>query len=483
MAGSMRNFPSLNNNEYFFEVPEKLDPKKLIEMDTAIERFHQMADQRTQSQDKDEKEPYLFLPYHPLGTKRNPDPSRYGEKILRLKDGDIVFYDRVGDNDWAIAVSMIWREYKGRVWDYFEKISPELLPFNPARNHISPAELLFGFVEEDNNDPGESKGTRKSGFDGKGMLAFAGKVNVSFARLANASTGCDLLEDPLTLKILSSPKPPAPCLYFKSSGGYLSKQDLALGNGEPQGRKYYLHALRKDGEAVKLDQNGCQAAKDAYWPWESKSNRYGPGLKDKRAKQKVRIQPIRKGVSFYFHIDFENLSKDELGLLCFALRPDDKFEHKLGMGKPIGLGSIRIDPVGLFLINRLERYRSASTRPERYNGGVWIAPGENRDDWPELYDFMPASQCDPGNGLSPVVLAEDYAKSMKDELGNSIRLLGNPEKVAGPVHYPQRKNEDIEEKNFEWFVSNEKLGNKDGCYLVPLCRMDVTGKLPLLKRH
>ena len=40
-------------------------------------------------------------------------------------------------------------------------------------------------------------------------------------------------------------------------------------------------------------------------------------------------------------VDFDNLSPRELGLLLYALKPAEGFRHKLGMGKPIGLGGVR----------------------------------------------------------------------------------------------------------------------------------------------
>jgi len=67
------------------------------------------------------------------------------------------------------------------------------------------------------------------------------------------------------------------------------------------------------------------------------------------------ITPVREGVIFRGRIRFENLSAVELGALLFAIDLPEGLAHKLGMGKPLGLGSVRITPK-LYLSNRQKRY-------------------------------------------------------------------------------------------------------------------------------
>ncbi|GAB4263936.1 TIGR03986 family type III CRISPR-associated RAMP protein [Thermincola ferriacetica] len=69
------------------------------------------------------------------------------------------------------------------------------------------------------------------------------------------------------------------------------------------------------------------------------------------------IRPVRQGARFIGRIRFENLTKVELGALLFVLNLPEGHCHKIGMGKPFGLGSIKIVPK-LNLIKRAERYRS-----------------------------------------------------------------------------------------------------------------------------
>ncbi|WP_353686764.1 TIGR03986 family CRISPR-associated RAMP protein [Thermodesulfovibrio sp. 3462-1] len=68
------------------------------------------------------------------------------------------------------------------------------------------------------------------------------------------------------------------------------------------------------------------------------------------------LTPIKPGSIFQGRIRFENLSRVELGALLFALSLPDGLAHKLGMGKPLGLGSVEIKP-RLYLSNRQNRYQ------------------------------------------------------------------------------------------------------------------------------
>jgi len=77
--------------------------------------------------------------------------------------------------------------------------------------------------------------------------------------------------------------------------------------------------------------------------------------------QHTLIKPLNSGVKFGFRVYFDNLSKVGLGALCWALQPrgdqNKKYCHKLGMGKPLGLGSVKLTPT-LNLIDRKARYGS-----------------------------------------------------------------------------------------------------------------------------
>lgn len=70
---------------------------------------------------------------------------------------------------------------------------------------------------------------------------------------------------------------------------------------------------------------------------------------------------------FNARIRFENLTTEELGALLFALELPEGCAHKLGMGKPLGLGSVHIHDVKLTLIDRKERYKKVFDDNGKWN--------------------------------------------------------------------------------------------------------------------
>jgi CRISPR-associated protein (TIGR03986 family) len=335
------DIPDNKKHELFIPYPDNMEKAKAYPIEgVAIDRYHKLAEERAADTEKEakagKKSSYARRPYLPKGTRDNDD-----QKFWKLKDGDVVYFkpDKEGIRVAEISFSSIWRdrvESEIKVTDangnprtkleastvhkFFNKISKELLPFNKGSEWITPAELLFGFVQA-----GEKK---KEGVDDD-RLALAGKVRVSFGITSEDKYYYKTKENGfgedgyVPLKILATPKPPCPAMYFKKKNGateYISKSALNINDDEPQGRKMYLH--KKEGD------NGEVNGKSG--PWETKDP------KDKNYKQKALIRPIKKGVTFYFHIDFDNLNEWELGLLCYAVKPSESFHHKIGMGKPLG---------------------------------------------------------------------------------------------------------------------------------------------------
>lgn len=72
-------------------------------------------------------------------------------------------------------------------------------------------------------------------------------------------------------------------------------------------------------------------------------------------KQYTKIHPLDKGSTFKGRIRFMNLSEAELGALLFVINLPEGCCHKLGMAKPLGLGTVHLR-AKLQLINRSKRY-------------------------------------------------------------------------------------------------------------------------------
>ena len=72
------------------------------------------------------------------------------------------------------------------------------------------------------------------------------------------------------------------------------------------------------------------------------------------------IRPVKPGTIFKSRIRFENLTAEELGCLGFVMNLPSGHCHKLGMCKPLGLGSVEISTT-LNLHDRCKRYKSVFT--------------------------------------------------------------------------------------------------------------------------
>ncbi len=492
-----KDIPENKHREIFIPYPEGVEYWSTIEIpQDVIDRFHDLADQRTNSKREDEP---LQLPYEPVGTTRNSKPKNDEDHSFRLKDGDLVYFRPTGglpNRVAEISLSSIWR---GRVetiindsseaassHSFFAQVDKELLPFNADRSVITLAEQLFGFVEEKEKKDEAAK-------DDKESLALASRLYPSPARLEGIRNTDDTDWEPdgknnpytcdrknegswVTLKILSSPKPPSPAMYFKladGKGGYIKKRELDPAKHQPQGRKFYLHRWPHDiADPWKSDP---QQMKEPY----------------RRAKQQVKVCPVKPRAVFYFHIDFENLSDLELGLLLYALRPSKEFRHKIGMGKALGLGRSRIEPVGLFRIDRIDRYSAAGLTAPRY-GEVWRAGDSNAYPWTDdasLPDRYSREISAAGRPLtkSPHEIYSEFGDRMNAEIRHALELIGNPASLTAPVHTPLVANQKREDETFKWFVANDfgsgkrrKIEAKKK-FLKPITIAD--DKIPTLDKH
>ncbi len=147
------------------------------------------------------------------------------------------------------------------------------------------------------------------------------------------------LSEPQMPKVLSSPKP-------TTYQHYLEQPDINTTPSHPKkwsdkdvpirGYKNYWH---RHTSSLTNDQNTwIEAGK------ESKSN------PDK-------INPLSVNSTFTGRIRFENLTNEELGALLIAIELPDGLGHKLGMGKPLGLGSVLISTNKVVIIDRENRYK------------------------------------------------------------------------------------------------------------------------------
>ncbi|WP_020558176.1 TIGR03986 family type III CRISPR-associated RAMP protein [Thiofilum flexile] len=350
------------------------------------------------------------------------------------KDADFdqhkLFYFDIDENKKIseVSLSSIWRKSVGTTYQYFDN---DLLPWGvkrSMRDWLSPAEALWGVVQ---SEKAEQENSRN----------LASRLRFHDAVPMHVEIPSQQVErEVIALKILSSPKPPSPAMYFHDpkKGGLIEKTALKAGEHQPNGRKAYLHQYKQ--------QDFSQTTWKTDKPTEN-------------ADQKVQIKPLKVGQEFEFTIEFENLSKAELGLLRAALEPENDFIHKLGMGKPLGLGSVKVAIKGLCLLKRDKRYAVDSLAEPRYSE-IWLAQ-----------DTVLLSAVD--GAESKDIKHYSWENTLVDQTAKANLLaVGIPSRLQKhiPVHYPKAMDQTDETEGFVWFGNNadQKYGNPKNQALSPV---------------
>jgi len=240
------------------------------------------------------------------------------------KEGDPLFYlvDRNGSLVFFGPTMMFRLPYPNIALGL---VSPRL----QQKTTVDLAEAVFGYVPD--GERGEGR---------------AGRVFFGDAHFESAQDGVWLSEKPITPQVLGSPKPTTFQHYLvqdKSKGHDPDvKQQLAHYATSPEETTIRGHKLYWHQDEVGLDEIQETPRKIAKAP-----------------RQYTRIKPVKAGVTFRFRLYFENLRDFELGALLWALtlpgETGQDYCHSLGMGKPLGLGAVKITPT-LYLSDRTDRY-------------------------------------------------------------------------------------------------------------------------------
>ncbi len=373
----------------------------------------------------------------------------YNTKLpnYELTPGDIVYFEEEfapkggtpGKVKFLGAVAVPRYQYKNSVGNYLRDI------FKPCESVdcLCPACRLFGWVSNAHPEPGKKEAKDKTNPD-----AIAGRVFFSHAYF-NPAISRNSSPEECTLAILSSPKPTTTPFYLLNndlSSGYADYNDKP-GN-PPKGSKAEAGSVWIRGRKF-------------YWHHQPRDHQYLQPAKGDRTKldqkndQNSTVELLGNGHEFKFTIEFMNLDKAELGMLLWALEFDgedsatgQQLRHKLGMGKPLGLGSIQVKVEKLVLHDRVQRYRATNL----FNPPT--AEVTNRAEFRESFKaYMQEVFGKPFDELWNV-------KDLKAMLNfNSIK---NPLEVHYP-HLPDLRQPELPDKNvpesFRWFVRNNRRLN------------------------
>jgi CRISPR-associated protein (TIGR03986 family) len=313
--------------EFIFLLPPA-DAEEIVIPEDLIQRFHD-DDQITAWQEAAYRADKPEAKYRERDGWLGNKPKELGEPIFFLREGgSLTFIGRA---------KMFRLPYKQCPLDLVSKELRNL-------EDLDFADAIFGYVGK----------KQQTATQGTKTAAYAGRISVTQA----LTDEVDIFMPSLQIfppKILGTPKPTAFQHY------------LVQKNESKRGLRHY------DNSTEETTIRGSKR----YW---LQGNRTIDDLKALdpvpiASTQHTLIKPVRAGVSFSFRIYFENLSNEELGALCWTLHPlgdaQKTYCHQLGMGKPLGLGTVTLDAT-LHLNHRKDRYESL------FAGNSWATGYEDK---------------------------------------------------------------------------------------------------------
>jgi CRISPR-associated protein (TIGR03986 family) len=225
-------------------------------------------------------------------------------------------------------------------------LDPSLLPAEDMKD-LSPADRVFGWVRQDKQE-------KKGKYSKRG--AYKGNLRISPAICITDTPVETFPGNGFPLAILGQPQPQQFRFYAARDpqGGSLpigTSQNRAYQASQGlRGRKVYPHHQGLPDEhwnhpAQDRTQQGLSNTKNKTHYQEYRRPDDGGNERDNQNRSiKSWIKPE---VEFTFSIDITNLSQVELGALLYLLNLPPDHYHRLGGGKPLGFGSVRLSLRGL----------------------------------------------------------------------------------------------------------------------------------------
>jgi CRISPR-associated protein (TIGR03986 family) len=275
------------------------------------------------------------------------------------------------------------------------------------------------------------------------------------------------------LAILGQPKPQQARFYIaKDKKGTpldkgISKENTYQSNNGLRGRKVYPHHNNLPAKYWNSPvEDRTQIEQDGHFQEYRRPKNNNIERDDQNRSITAWVKP---NTTFSFNIDVTNLSDVELGALLWLLSLPENNYHRLGGGKPLGFGSVRLT------INWDET--------DLRKGEAW------RKFYSSLYSTSNSSprEAEGSIAIFKNAVTEAYSNGKSFEEVRFIQAFCcgcqgfNDNK---PVHYPRKRQQpgqnpvppNPEGKAFEWFVENERTSSPK--VLLPAL-WDETG-LPLL---
>ena len=334
------------------------------------------------------------------------------------------------------------------------------------RSELSPADRLFGWVpqlnsQERHQEPQTEEQTRE-------RQPYKGRIRVVCEDRSRPEIVQRFDDETLPLTILGQPKPAQGRFYVanhqgepqheinKVDAGYDASQGKRL-----RGRKQYWHHKGLEAELTEDKQTEC------YWQPSTedrtqvkRKGRYQEYRRPNDKDGKPQIDPqnrsikgwIKPGTEFRVSLYVQNLQSEEVGALLWLLSLPEKHYFKLGYGKPLGFGSVRLEvdneilPLGTGK-DWEEYYATLDADPP-----ATLDPAQ-RDQCIQAFQKSMIAAYDADKNFDHLPFIWDFLQILEGPVADDLPDL--------PIHYPREaRNPTPEGENFRWFTANER-GWKD----------------------
>lgn len=368
--------------------------------------------------------------------------------VAELREGDLC-YAMVRRQGGGWHIDKLYPVMIAR--DLFEAAPVDLLDSSllPANSlaELSPADRVFGWVRQ------EQASHQGQATQAESSTAYKGQLRLGATRCLTQDA-IEPLEPPVPLAILGQPKPSqanfycaqdetgAPLTVAKAQG-YQAKHGL-------RGRKVYPHHRLSDSVPdYWAPQGSAEQALDPSSPPNPSAKMYrewrrvGDAEHTEQSDQNRSMSEwIKPGSEFCFDLHLSNLQPAELGALLHLLTLAPGEYLRLGGGKPLGFGSVRLEISSLDLMD----------------GQAWAA--QYRD----LLAPAAAGQhlSDPAQlakaGFAPAFRQALEACAGKSHAEHILKAFKHATQGGrAPVHYPRpHAAPSAAAENFKWFGQNPK---------------------------
>lgn len=354
-------------------------------------------------------------------------------KLITFRD-DSQDETKKPDQKLLLSPAAITKElYEKRVKDLIGEFAP-----CKSSQELCPACSLFGMVSEE-----------------KGMN-HADRAKASHLRFADAQMENreDCYLEPVTLQELASPHISNAEFYLKKPSG----DNIMEWNYD-----YYVFMDKTKNQKKLVLYDAKIRGHKFYWHQDLKNEEISGITSAEQTERNVTVRPLKAGKSFVGEIYFDSITKDQLEQIVYLanLSFDDKKGYKLGLGKPLGLGSISMK-VKQVVIRELDFALDHFWKEEEMTV---------KEFWQWTEEEWTKKKAQPDYTDVGFVTEEGIQTQFE-----ALMSFGNTKNHTVSYPYTKSQADDTEMKEgFNWFTKN-----KSGSYRKSLPNIEQ-GKVPVLK--